>query len=127
MTGQGEPVDIDDLLASLVIKWRGREWDVSPGVPLSVLTMARDIEDFDMRRPEHAVILVAGLLRVPVEEIEALDPTHAELAAILMQIAQHVGMPAGELRASSPLPDVPASPSRPTSNASTTSTSSPNG
>lgn len=95
-------IDIDAELPPLTVAWRGREWTVNRGVPLSALAdMKAEIGEPDWQNPEHALLLVAALFRVkPAELREQVDPTREELWYLLARVGQHFGVAPGESSAS---------------------------
>lgn len=108
------------------IRWRGRDWSVRTGVPLSVLQMS------DERDPTKSVAdditdlvgLIAAMLEVTVDDIVALDPDHEELGQVMAAIDELLGLSGpGGSSASSGSRAAGATRSRPTSAASTASAS----
>lgn len=95
-------IDIDALLPPLTIAWRGREWTVNRGLPLSRLAAIKEeAGELDASNPEHLLMLVAGMFSVPSDELRTVDPSREELLFILTKIAEHFGMSPGESLASS--------------------------
>jgi hypothetical protein len=96
-------IDIDALLPSLTVAWRGREWIVKTGLPISAVASIKEETGGEMNaaNPEHALLVVAAMFRVPSDEIRALDPTREELWLILAKVAEHFGVSSGGSSASS--------------------------
>lgn len=111
--------DLDAELEALrppPIKWRGREWTLTNGIPMSLVEATESLDDDDSFG--YMLAAVAAILSTTVDELRALNPTDRELGLIMDRVRE-VGVKQGESSASPGSSASGEAPSEPTSDAST--------
>lgn len=120
-------VDLDAKLAAEdrpTLRWRGRDWRVRTGIPLSVLGFADDRTGKSLAEDMADLVeLIAAMLDTTADEIRGFNPDHQELGAVMDALDELLGLSPGESGASSGSSASGATRSRPTSVLTTGSTS----